>query len=293
MRSPVASAIAARGARRPLLLAGAHHRAGWSAWCVAGGADHVRAVQRDLGGDLLGLARVRERAVCDLQLKVLGDVVAVDDLTGTGPDRAGPPLVASRAARSPSRRTARHLSRSRTSAATRGPTSSITPGPRSRIQDACTNGAADRSPSRCRPPGRTSGPKRPASRLPSLEARWNGSAGCVRRAHRSSRTAVAERCPHRNVLAVLFRRRAEPDLCAGERARGSDFEWRGLAAQARIGRLAQQLLKEPNNELHRSLVDDLRMRRHYASHSGQQQCVGEAESKIDVGLRRPPGAVGG
>ena len=54
----------------------------------AGGADHVEAVERGLGVDLRVLALVGEGAVCDRELEVLGDLVAVDDAPDALADRA-------------------------------------------------------------------------------------------------------------------------------------------------------------------------------------------------------------
>ena len=79
---------------RPLgdfeLLVGAHDRGRAGEPCGgAGGADDVEAVERGLGGDLLVLAGVGEGAVGDLELEVLGHLVAVDDLADARADRAG------------------------------------------------------------------------------------------------------------------------------------------------------------------------------------------------------------
>jgi hypothetical protein len=47
--------------------------------------EHVDPVERGLRLDLLGLALVRERAIADLRVEVLGDLVLVDHAAGRCP----------------------------------------------------------------------------------------------------------------------------------------------------------------------------------------------------------------
>jgi hypothetical protein len=53
------------------------------------GAEHVEAVERGLGGDLLRLAPVVEAAVGDLDLEVLFDAVALERGADGQPDLVG------------------------------------------------------------------------------------------------------------------------------------------------------------------------------------------------------------
>ena len=71
------------------LLVGADGRARAESLGRAGGADDVEAVERGLGGDLVGLALVGEVAVGDLEFEVLGDLELVDDAPDALADLAG------------------------------------------------------------------------------------------------------------------------------------------------------------------------------------------------------------
>ena len=71
------------------LLVDAHDRLAGERVGAASGPECVDPVERGLGGDLLGLALVCERAVADLELEVLGDLVFVDHATDALADPAG------------------------------------------------------------------------------------------------------------------------------------------------------------------------------------------------------------
>ena len=71
------------------LFVDADHGLGGELVGGAGGSEHVDPVERGLGLDLLGLALVGERAVGDLELEVLGDLVLVRDAAGALADLPG------------------------------------------------------------------------------------------------------------------------------------------------------------------------------------------------------------